>query len=116
MKLLKNYLRAFGYLIAPFLFLGANDEETIAERLRFAYKLVGVKVIKVISQNSTEIMIFLCPYRNLSITGKPKEICHQILDKVDEGYADFLRRKNIRYSGPKSYGKTDYCFSKVSKL
>lgn len=112
-----------GYAIAHVLFLGATTPEAIVRRLRFAYRLVGVEIVKTPCVDGVERTIFLCPYRDLVATRYGERwVCHQKLDRVDDGYATYLRRhKNIDYQRPRSCtdmpycAESAYCYSEVSR-
>lgn len=109
--MLRRILHHFGYAIAPILFLGANTPSAIAGRLRFAYQLVGVRIVETPQVDGTERTIFLCPYRNLGATwfGK-KWLCHDVLDRVDDGYVTYLRRhKDVDYRRPHCCSDLPYC-------
>lgn len=122
--MIRQALHAFGYAFAHLLFLGVRTPESVVNRLRLAYQLVGVKIVETPRIDQTERTIFLCPYRNLGASrfGK-KWVCHDILDRVDDGYVTYLRRhKNIDYQRPTSCadlaycGNSEYCYSEVSRL
>ena len=100
-----------GYAIAHALFFGANTPEAVVRRLRFAYRLVGVKIVETPHVDGTERTIFLCPYRNLAKTRCGERwLCHQKLDRVDDGYVTYLRRnKGIDYQRPRSCTDLEYC-------
>jgi hypothetical protein len=74
--------------------------------------------------DSVERTIFLCPYRNLAASWfGEKWICHDILDRVDDGYVTYLRRqKGIDYQRPRGCAdlaycdESEYCYSEVSEL
>lgn len=112
-----------GYAIAPVLFFGVNTPKAVVCRLRFAYRLAGVKIIETPYIDGTERTIFLCPYRNLAKTRYgEKWLCHQKLDRVDDGYVTYLRRhKDIDYQRPRSCTALDhcadsaYCYSEVAR-
>ena len=109
--MLENALHAVGYAIAHVLFLGANTPKAVVCRLRFAYRLVGVKIVETPHVDGVERTIFLCPYRNLAATRYgEKWLCHQKLDRVDDGYVTYLRRhRNIDYQRPRSCSDLAYC-------
>jgi hypothetical protein len=114
---MERLLYLLGYVLAPLLFVRARDAKAVAKRLRLAYKLVGVKIIDVIATDSGERMVILCPYRNI-LADKYGErgFCHSKLDRVDEGYASYLRRRNIRYRVPQHWRTSEYCYSEVSVI
>ncbi len=121
--MLRRLLHDIGYLIAHVLFLGANTSSSVVRRLRIAYRLVGVRIVETPRVDETERTIFLCPYRNLGASrfGR-KWICHDILDRVDDGYVTYLRRhRDIDYQRPRSCsnlsycGESEYCYSEVTE-
>ena len=122
--MLRRLLHDIGYVIAHLLFIGATTPESVVKRLRVAYRLVGVRIVETPQVDSTERTIFLCPYRNLGTTWfGEKWICHDILDRVDDGYVTYLRRhKGIDYQRPRGCADlaycddSEYCYSEVSDL
>ncbi|MXR43236.1 hypothetical protein GRX01_18095 [Halobaculum sp. WSA2] len=122
--MIRRLLHDLGYVLAYVLFLGANTPESVVTRLRVAYRLVGVRIVETPQVDSVERTIFLCPYRNLGTTWfGEKWICHDILDRVDDGYVTYLRRhKGIDYQRPRwcadlAYcDESEYCYSEVSDL
>ncbi len=122
--MLEKLLYWFGYAFAHLLFLGAYTPEAVVRRLRLAYRSVGVKIIETPRVDGTERTIFLCPYRNLARNRfGQKWLCHEKLDRVDDGYVTFLRRhRDIEYERPRSCEalshctESDHCYSEVSRL
>lgn len=122
--MLRRALYGLGYLIAPILFAGANTPAAVVERLRLAYRLVGVRIVETPRVDAVERTIFLCPYRNLAASGfGAKWLCHDVLDRVDDGYVTYLRRhKDIDYRRPRGCAalpyceESEYCYSEVSRL
>lgn len=122
--MIRRLLHALGYVIAYGLFAGATRPESVVKRLRVAYRLVGVRIVETPQIDSIERTIFLCPYRNLGATRfGEKWICHDILDRVDDGYVTYLRRhKGIDYQRPRGCAdlaacdESKYCYSEVSDL
>ena len=122
--MIRRLLHDFGYVVAHVLFLGAKTPESIVKRLRIAYRLVGVRIVETPEIDSVERTIFLCPYRNLAASWfGEKWICHDILDRVDDGYVTYLRRhKGIDYQRPRGCtdlaycDESEYCYSEVSEL
>lgn len=120
----REALHAFGYTFAHILFLGAETPESVARRLRIAYRLVGVKIVETPYVDDKERTIFLCPYRNIAATRFGERwLCHDILDRVDDGYVSYLcRYKNIDYQRPTGCEElrycedSEYCYSEVSEL
>lgn len=122
--MIRGLLHDLGYVIAHVLFLGANTSKSVVRRLRVAYRLVGVRIVERPRVDSVERTIFLCPYRNLGTTQfEEKWVCHDILDRVDDGYVTYLRRhKGIDYQPPRGCAdlaycdESEYCYSEVSDL
>ena len=122
--MIRRLLHDIGYVIAYVLFVGANTPDSVVTRLRVAYRLVGVRIVETPQVDSVERTIFLCPYRNLGATWfGEKWICHDILDRVDDGYVTYLRRhKRIDYQRPRGCAnlaycdESEYCYSEVSEL
>lgn len=122
--MLRRSLHNIGYLLAHVLFLGANTPKSVVRRLRIAYRLVGVRIVETPQVDSAERTIFLCPYRNLvSSWFGEKWICHDILDRVDDGYVTYLRQhKDIDYQRPRGCSdlpycaESAYCYSDVTEL
>lgn len=120
--MIEKGLYSVGYAIAHVLFFKVSTPEAVVRRLRLAYRLVGVKIVETSEVNGTERTVFLCPYRNLARTRYGKKwLCHQKLDRVDDGYVTYLRRhKNITYQRPQSCtdsiycGDSSYCYSELS--
>lgn len=120
--MIRRLLHGFGYIFAHLLFFGAKTPTAVVQRLRIAYRLVGVKIVETPHIDGVERTIFLCPYRDLGTTwfGK-KWICHDILDRVDDGYVTYLRdHKDIEYQRPQGCTdleyceESEYCYSDVS--
>ncbi|QKY18551.1 hypothetical protein [Halorubrum sp. CBA1229] len=122
--MIRRLLHDIGYVIAYVLFVGANTQESVVKRLRVAYRIVGVRIVETPQVDSVERTIFLCPYRNLAANWfGEKWICHDILDRVDDGYVTYLRRhKGIDYQRPRGCtdlaycDESEYCYSEVSEL
>lgn len=122
--MIRRLLHGLGYAIAPVLFVGVDAPSAVVERLRLAYRLVGVRIVETPRVDSVERTIFLCPYRNLASSRfGGKWVCHDVLDRVDDGYVTYLRRhKDIDYQRPRGCGdlsyceESEYCYSDVSKL
>ena len=90
--MLRRLLHGLGYAIAHVLFVGADTPAAVVERLRFAYRLVGVRIVETPRVDSTERTVFLCPYRDLAASRfGAKWVCHDVLDRVDDG-GDHERR------------------------
>lgn len=122
--MLRRFLHHLGYVLAHLLFFRADTPEVIVERLRIAYRLVGVRIVETPRVDAVERTIFLCPYRNLAASRfGQKWICHDILDRVDDGYVTYLRRhKGIDYQRPRGCAElayceeSSYCYSEVSAI
>ncbi|MFB6164725.1 MAG: hypothetical protein ABEJ31_06155 [Haloarculaceae archaeon] len=122
--MLRRLLHDVGYLVAHVLFAGARTPTAVVGRLRLAYRLVGVRIVETPRVDDVERTIFLCPYRNLgSRWFGQKWVCHDILDRVDDGYVTYLRRhRDIDYQRPRGCADlaycdgSAYCYSEVSEL
>lgn len=122
--MIEHLLYAFGYMFAYGLFFRAETPETVVRRLRLAYRLVGVRIEHTASIDETERTVFRCPYRSfLADRYGEKWLCHEKLDRVDDGYVTYLKRhKGINYNRPRSCEQlagcedSACCFSKVSEL
>ncbi|MFB6205584.1 MAG: hypothetical protein ABEJ05_03520 [Haloglomus sp.] len=122
--MLRRLLHHLGYAIAHVLFVRAETPEAVVRRLRIAYRLVGVRIVETPTVDSVERTVFLCPYRNLaSDRFGEKWVCHDVLDRVDDGYVTFLRRhRDIDYQRPRGCedvafcGAAERCYSEVSEL
>ncbi len=120
--MIRRLLHDIGYAIAFVLFAGVDTPPAVARRLRFAYRLVGVRIVETPRVDSVERTIFLCPYRNLGASRfGEKWVCHDILDRVDDGYVTYLRRhEGIDYQRPRGCADltyceaSEYCYSEVS--
>ena len=121
--MIERILHAFGYVFAHVLFLRAHTPETVVRRLRIAYRLVGVRIVETPTVDGVERTVFLCPYRNLG-AGRwgRKWLCHEKLDRVDDGYVTYLaRHRDIDYRRPTCCSSLEYCetsahcFSDVSR-
>jgi len=109
--MLRRLLHDIGYVIAHVLFLGATTPESVVRRLRVAYRLVGVRIVETPRVDGVERTIFLCPYRTLAASWVGQTwVCHDILDRVDDGYVTYLRRhKDIDYQRPRGCADLAYC-------
>lgn len=122
--MIRKLLHDLGYVIAHVLFIRANTPASVVRRLRIAYRLVGVRIVETPRVDAVERTIFLCPYRNLGTTWfGEKWVCHDILDRVDDGYVTYLREhKDIDYQRPRGCAdlaycdESAYCYSEVSEL
>lgn len=121
--MLERVLHWIGYVLAHVLFLGARSPQAVVRRLRIAYRLVGVKIVDTPEVDGAERTIFLCPYRTLGANRfGSKWLCHQKLDRVDDGYVTFLRRhRDIHYVRPQCCTdlayceRSEHCYSEVSR-
>ena len=121
--MIRTALYAFGYAFAHLLFLGASTPKAVVARLRIAYRLVGVEIVETPRVDGVERTIFLCPYRDLGARWfGAKWVCHDVLDRVDDGYVTYLRRhRDIDYRRPTGCAALDYCgdsehcYSEVSR-
>lgn len=114
--MLERVLHAFGYVFAHLLFLGVDTPDRVVRRLRLAYRLVGVTITDVETVDGTERTIFRCPYRNLMARRYGRKwVCHEKLDRVDDGYVTYLaRHKDITYVRPYGCPTDEQCYSEVS--
>lgn len=107
----------FGYVASFVLFLGADSRTSVVRRLRWAYRAVGVDVRDVETTDGVERTVFRCPYRNLG-AGRygRRRVCHDVLDKVDDGYVAFLgRHRGIDYDRPRACAASECCYSAVAE-
>ncbi|WP_418286080.1 hypothetical protein [Halorubrum sp. DTA46] len=109
-------LHDFGYVFAHGLFLGASSPEDVVRRLRLAYRSVGVDIDDTASEGGAERTTFTCPYRNVGarVCGE-KWVCHEKLDRVDDGYVTYLQERGIDYQRPRDCGDTERCYSTVAR-
>lgn len=109
-------LHGFGYAAAHVLFYGAESRSAVTTRLRLAYRTVGVDVLDTESVDGTERTVFRCPYRNVAADRYgERRVCHDILDRVDDGYVTFLERhRDLDYDRPRRCAESDCCHSEVS--
>lgn len=113
---LERFLHDFGYALAHGLFIGASSPEGVVRRLRLAYRSVGVDIDDTENEAGTERTTFTCPYRNVGagLCGE-KWICHEKLDRVDDGYVTYLAERGIDYQRPRSCAETAQCYSTVAR-
>ena len=119
---LERTLHAFGYVAAHVLFLGAHTPQAVVRRLRLAYRAVGVKITDTATVDDRQLTVFRCPYRRLGADRfGAKWLCHEKLDRVDDGYVTFLRRhRDIDYQRPRDCDAAglcdaESCYSAVSR-
>ncbi|MFW5939160.1 MAG: hypothetical protein ACOCSD_06145 [Halolamina sp.] len=114
LTLFERVLHDFGYVVAHGLFLGATAPETVVRRLRLAYRLVGVRIDDT-AADGAERTTFTCPYRNLGVVRCGQRwVCHEKLDRVDDGYVTYLAERGIDYQRPRGCAGTDQCYSTVA--
>jgi len=121
--MIRRALHALGYAIAHVLFLGAYTPRQVVRRLRIAYRLVGVRIVETPRVDGVERTVFRCPYRNLGASRYgEKWVCHDVLDRVDDGYVTYLaRHRDLDYRRPTDCADLPYCdesahcFSEVSR-
>lgn len=112
----ERLLHGFGYVFAHGLFLGVSSPDRIARRLRLAYRSVGVDIDETAADGGAERTTFTCPYRNVGagLYGE-KWVCHEKLDRVDDGYVTYLAERGIDYQRPRACSATDQCHSSVAR-
>lgn len=116
-RILGTLLYWFGYLASFVLFAQAHSRTTIVRRLRWAYRTVGVDIQDTETVDGVERTVFRCPYRNLG-AGRfgQRHACHDILDRVDDGYVTFLNRhRDIDYQRPRACRASECCYSEVAE-
>lgn len=114
-SLLERALHDFGYALAHGLFLGASSPEQVVRRLRVAYRSVGVRIDDTDSGPGGERTTFTCPYRDVA-AGQcgEKWVCHEKLDRVDDGYVTYLAEHGIDYQRPRDCPGSEQCYSTVT--
>ena len=112
----ERLLHDFGYAFAHGLFLGASSPDDVVRRLRLAYRSVGVDIDDTDSEAGAERTTFTCPYRNVGagVCGE-KWVCHEKLDRVDDGYVTYLAERGIDYQRPRDCTETEQCYSTVAR-
>lgn len=115
LTLFERILHDFGYAFAHLLFLGAGSPESVVRRLRVAYRLVGVRIDAVATDAGHERTMFTCPYRNVA-AGRcgQRRVCHEKLDRVDDGYVTYLDERGIDYQRPRGCAGSEQCYSTVA--
>ena len=112
----ERLLHGFGYVLAHGLFLGASSPKRVVRRLRLAYRSVGVDVDETESEAGAERTTFTCPYRNVGARRYgEKWMCHEKLDRVDDGYVTYLAERGIDYQRPRGCDEGERCFSTVAR-
>lgn len=111
-------LYGFGYLASFVLFVGATSPMEVVDRLRWAYNQVGVTIQDTESSDGTERTVFQCPYRHLGADQYgERRVCHDVLDRVDDGYVAFLaRHRGLDYDRPRRCAGSACCYSEVGEL
>jgi hypothetical protein len=115
LTIFERALHDFGYVVAHGLFLGARAPETVVRRLRLAYRLVGVRIDDTESGGG-ERTTFTCPYRTLGADRCGERwVCHEKLDRVDDGYVTYLGERGIDYQRPRGCANSEQCYSTVAR-
>ncbi|WP_049984778.1 hypothetical protein [Halobellus rufus] len=113
---LERLLHDVGYGLAHVLFLGASSPEQVVRRLRVAYRAVGVRIETTETEAGTERTTFTCPYRNVAAGACGKRwVCHEKLDRVDDGYVTYLEERGIDYQRPRGCADSERCYSSVAR-
>ena len=113
---LERLLHDFGYALAHVLFLGASSPRAVVRRLRLAYRSVGVRIDGTASEGDVEETTFTCPYRNVAAgTCGERWVCHEKLDRVDDGYVTYLGERGIAYQRPRGCEGSARCQSTVAR-
>ncbi len=114
LTLFERLLHDLGYAVAHVLFLGASSPATVVRRLRLAYQLVGVRINDTDSVPGGERTTFTCPYRTLAADRcGPRWLCHEKLDRVDDGYVTYLAERGVDYQRPRGCPGSRHCYSTV---
>jgi hypothetical protein len=112
----ERMLHDFGYALAHGLFLGARTPEAVARRLRVAYQAVGVRIDETMRDGGAERTRFTCPYRDIrSEQCGDRWVCHEKLDRVDDGYVTYLGERGIDYQRPRACNNATQCHSTVAR-
>lgn len=115
LSLLERVLHDFGYAFAHVLFLGSSSPRQVVRRLRVAYQSVGVRIDETSSSGEAERTKFTCPYRNVAAGHCGKRwVCHEKLDRVDDGYVTYLSERGIDYQRPRGCTNSEQCYSTVT--
>ncbi|MDZ5810840.1 hypothetical protein U4E84_05715 [Halorubrum sp. AD140] len=113
---LERLLHGFGYVLAHGLFLGASSPERVVRRLRLAYRSVGVDIDETRGEAGAERTTFTCPYREVGTRWYgEKWVCHEKLDRVDDGYVTYLAERGIAYQRPRDCDGSEQCYSTVAR-
>ncbi|WP_096394756.1 hypothetical protein [Halorubrum trapanicum] len=112
----ERLLHDFGYALAHVLFLGASSPRAVVRRLRLAYRSVGVRIDETASAGGVEETRFTCPYRDVAAeTCGKRWVCHEKLDRVDDGYVTYLAERGIAYQRPRGCEDSERCRSTVAR-
>jgi len=115
LTLFERALHDFGYVAAHVLFLGARDPASVVRRLRLAYRVVGVRIDDTASDGA-ERTTFTCPYRDLGADRCGQRwLCHEKLDRVDDGYVTYLAERGLDYQRPRGCANSEQCYSTVAR-
>ncbi|NHX35044.1 MULTISPECIES: hypothetical protein [Halolamina] len=116
LTLFERALHDFGYVVAHVLFLGASSPASVVRRLRLAYRSVGVRIDDTAVEGDRECTTFTCPYRNVGAGRCGKRwVCHEKLDRVDDGYVTYLADRGIDYRRPRGCSGSEQCYSTVAR-
>jgi len=116
LTLVERALHDFGYALAHGLFLGASSPEAVVGRLRLAYRSVGVRIDETATEDGAERTTFTCPYRGVAADAcGEKWVCHEKLDRVDDGYVTYLDERGIDYQRPRECPNAEQCYSTVTR-
>ncbi len=112
-----TFLHAFGYLAGYVLFYRAHSPESVMQRLRWAYRTVGVDIRDTETIDGIERTVFRCPYRDLGADRwGERRACHDVLDRVDDGYVTYLdRHRDVDYQRPRACTASACCHSEVAE-
>ncbi|MFB6092154.1 MAG: hypothetical protein ABEK02_03990 [Haloquadratum sp.] len=112
----ERLLHDVGYALAHGLFFGASAPEQVVRRLRVAYRSVGVRIDATDSPAGVERTTFTCPYRNVAADRYgDRWVCHEKLDRVDDGYVTYLEERGIDYQRPRACAASEQCYSTVAR-
>lgn len=106
----------FGFVASFVLFFRAHSREAVVDRLRWAYRTVGVDIRDTETVDGVERTTFRCPYRTLGADRYgQRHACHDVLDRVDDGYVSFIERhREVSYDRPRPCAGGPCCYSEVS--
>jgi hypothetical protein len=77
--------------------------------------MVGVRIDAVAAEAGHQRTTFTCPYRNVA-GGRcgQRRLCHEKLDRVDDGYVTYLGERGIDYQRPRGCADSEQCYSTVA--